>query len=290
MKIRILGTTAGGGLPQWNCGCTECTAARRTGSARHQDCLAVSGDGRAWYLVNASPDLRTQLLATPELAPAPGTRDTPLRGALLTSAELDHTLGLLTLREAAGLTIHATAAVRHALHHAFPAGPLLAAYTTADWHTVTPGKPVHLDGGLNAEPFALGGKRPRYAADLPDGPDWVTGYRFTEEGGAACAVYAPGLADWTPAMDRAVAGADLVLLDGTFATPDELAARTAGARRSPGMGHLAVRDSLPHLARHPGPRYLYTHLNNTNPLARDTPPELTAAGAAVAEDGLLIEL
>ncbi|MEE1788235.1 pyrroloquinoline quinone biosynthesis protein PqqB [Streptomyces sp. SP17BM10] len=293
MRIRVLGTAAGGGLPQWNCGCAECAAARRTGHARSQDCLAVSGDGRAWYLVNASPDLRTQLLAAPELAPVPGTRDTPLRGVLLTSGELDHTLGLLTLREAAGLTVHATAPVRRALHEAFPVGPLLAAYTRADWHTVTPGEPVELAGGLRAEPFALGGKRPRYAAGLPDHADWVTGYRFTEDGGCARAVYAPGLADWTPAVDRAVAGADLVLLDGTFATADELAKRTGGARRSPGMGHLAVRDSLPHLARRPGPRYLYTHLNNTNPLAGHSPPgtaDLAAAGAAIAEDGTLHEL
>ncbi|WP_031075145.1 pyrroloquinoline quinone biosynthesis protein PqqB [Streptomyces sp. NRRL WC-3742] len=300
MRIRVLGTAAGGGLPQWNCGCAECTAARHGGHARSQDCLAVSGDGRAWYLVNASPDLRTQLLAAPELAPAPGTRDTPLRGVLLTSGELDHTLGLLTLREASGLTVHATAPVRHALHHAFPVGPLLAAYTGADrtgaantgadWHTVTPGKPVELEGGLRAEAFALGGKRPRYAAHLPDHGDWVTGYRFTEDGTGACAVYAPGLAEWTPALDGAVAGADVVLLDGTFATAEELAERTGGARRSPGMGHLAVQDSLPHLARRPGPRYLYTHLNNTNPLAGRTPPEVTAAGAEVARDGLLIEL
>ncbi|MFI6154540.1 pyrroloquinoline quinone biosynthesis protein PqqB [Kitasatospora sp. NPDC051170] len=302
MRIRVLGTAAGGGLPQWNCGCAECTAARRGGEARSQDCLAVSGDGRAWYLVNASPDLRTQLLAAPELAPAPGTRDTPLRGVLLTSGELDHTLGLLTLREASGFTVHATAPVRHALHHAFPVGPLLAAYTGADWHTVTPGKPVDLEGGLRAEAFALGGKRPRYAAHLPDRlpehlpdhlpdhGDWVTGYRFTEDGTGACAVYAPGLADWTPAMDAAVAGADVVLLDGTFATAGELADRTGGARRSPGMGHLAVHDSLPHLALRPGPCYLYTHLNNTNPLARRTPPEVLAAGAEVAREGELIEL
>ncbi|MBP0449416.1 pyrroloquinoline quinone biosynthesis protein PqqB [Kitasatospora sp. RG8] len=302
MKIRILGTAAGGGLPQWNCGCAGCTTARRTGVARSQDCLAVSADGAAWYLVNASPDLRGQLLAAPELAPSPGTRDTPLRGVLLTSGELDHTLGLLTLREAAELTVHATLPVRYALHSAFPAGPLLAPYTKAGWQTLTPGRTVELAGGLRAEPLALGGKRPRYAADLPgegwEGrPDWVTGYRFSDADGRASAVYAPGLAEWTPAMDRAVAGADVVVLDGTFSTDDELAAHTGGARSSRGMGHLAVLDSLPHLARHPGPRYLYTHLNNTNPLAHPASPgtealtrALTAAGAAVAEDGMLIEL
>ncbi|MFE9428714.1 pyrroloquinoline quinone biosynthesis protein PqqB [Kitasatospora sp. NPDC006697] len=283
MWIRILGTAAGGGLPQWNCGCAECTAARRTGAGRSQDCLAVSGDGQAWYLVNASPDLRTQLLSAPELAPAPGTRDTPLRGVLLTSGELDHTLGLLTLREAALLTVHATAPVREALARAFPVGPLLAAYTEVGWHTVRPGEPLALAGGLRAEAFTLGGKRPRYAAGLAGSTDWVVGYRFTAQHGSACAVYAPGLAEWSPAMDRAVEQADLVLLDGTFAAPDEFGRRTAG------MGHLAVADSLPRLARRPGPRYLYTHLNNTNPLGRRPPPwEVTGAG--IAEDGLLIEL
>ncbi|MGV9267857.1 pyrroloquinoline quinone biosynthesis protein PqqB [Kitasatospora sp. NPDC003701] len=301
LKIRILGTAAGGGLPQWNCGCAGCATARRTGAARSQDCLAVSADGAAWYLVNASPDLRGQLLAAPELAPAAGTRDTPLHGVLLTSGELDHTLGLLTLREAAGLSVHATDPVRAALHGAFPVGPLLAPYTKARWHTVVPGTPVELAGGLRAEPLALGGKRPRYAADLPgegwDGrADWVTGYRFTAAGGGASAVYAPGLAAWTPELDRALAGAAVVILDGTFATDDELAERTGGARSSRGMGHLAIEDSLAHLTRHPGPRYLYTHLNNTNPLAHPGSPgsaalatAVAAAGAAVAEDGQLVE-
>ncbi|MFF2041377.1 pyrroloquinoline quinone biosynthesis protein PqqB [Kitasatospora sp. NPDC058170] len=302
LKIRILGTAAGGGLPQWNCGCPGCATARTTGATRTQDCLAISADGAAWYLVNASPDLRGQLLAAPELAPAPGTRETPLRGVLLTSGELDHTLGLVTLREAAALTVHAGLPVRRALHGAFPVGPLLAPYTKARWHTAVPGTVLELDGGLRAEPLALGGKRPRYAADQAgeegeERTDWVTGYRFTDAAGRAAAVYAPGLAAWTPAFDRAVTDADLVLLDGTFATDGELAGHTGGSRTSRGMGHLAVEDSLPELARRPGPRYLYTHLNNTNPLAHPGSPgsaalagALTEAGAAVADDGMFIEL
>lgn len=208
----------------------------------------------------------------------------------------------MTLREAAGLTVHATLPVRFALHSAFPVGPLLAPYTKAGWQTLTPGETVELAGGLRAQPLALGGKRPRYAADLPgegwEGrPDWVCGFRFTAAGDRASAVYAPGLAAWTPELDDAVTGADVVILDGTFATDDELAGDTGGTRTSRGMGHLAVRDSLPHLAARPGPRYLYTHLNNTNPLAHPGSPgtgalarELAAAGAAVAEDGTLIEL
>ena len=98
MIVRFLGTAAGGGVPQWNCGCPGCGTARAAGVDRTQDSLAVSGDGSAWYLVNASPDLRAQVLAAPELAAPPGTRDTPVRGVLLSTAELDHVIGLPMLR------------------------------------------------------------------------------------------------------------------------------------------------------------------------------------------------
>ena len=150
MKVRLLGTAAGGGLPQWNCACAGCVAARRAGVNRTQDCLAVTGDGSAWYLVNASPDLRTQLIAAPELAPGPGLRDTPVRGVLCSTGELDHTLGLITLREAASLQIYATAPVRAALEGPFPAGPILSRYTTVEWHDVVPGAWMNLDGGLRS--------------------------------------------------------------------------------------------------------------------------------------------
>src|SRR3982751_5012361 len=171
MRVRILGTAAGGGLPQWNCGCEPCTRARAGGTTRTQDGLAVSGDGTAWYLVNASPDLRTQLLRAPEFTPPAGTRDSPLRGVLFTSAELDHTLGLLTLREATRLAVYATAPVLAALPR-----PVLDAYTRVDWHTVRSGAEIALDGDLRATAFPLSSKRPRYAATA-DG-DWTIGYRF----------------------------------------------------------------------------------------------------------------
>lgn len=293
MRARILGTAAGGGLPQWNCACPSCAHARRLGRGRTQDCLAISGDGRGWYLVNASPDLRTQILATPELAPPPGTRDSPLRGVLLTSAELDHTLGLLTLREADRLTVFATQPVRTALHEAFSLGPTLAAYTDLDWRTIQPGEVVRLDGGLRATAFPLSDKRPRYAPPTiaPTGDDsaaaWTVAYRFTDDAGATL-VYAPGLAALTPTFREAMAGADVVLLDGTFATDDEMAPRSGR-----GMGHLPIAESLPVLAGHPGPRYFYTHLNNTNPLNHPEDPrhaELAHADAAVATDGHVILL
>jgi pyrroloquinoline quinone biosynthesis protein B len=290
VRVRFLGTAAGGGLPQWNCACTGCAAARRGGVGRTQDCLAISADGTAWYLVNASPDLRGQLLAAPELAPGPGLRDTPLRGVLFTSAELDHTLGVITLREASHLTIYATAPVRAALEGPFPAGPILARYTTVVWHEMVPGKPTTVDGGLSVTAITLGAKRPRYAEGLP-GADWVVAYRFTDPVTGGVLVYAPCLAEWNAAFDAAIEGANAVVLDGTFLYDDEMTREAGGGRPATAMGHLPIEDSLGRLPS--GARFFYTHLNNTNPVARPGAPELAqfaAAGAEVADDGDVLDL
>jgi pyrroloquinoline quinone biosynthesis protein B len=288
VKARVLGTAAGGGLPQWNCGCWSCVKARADGTARTQDCIAISADGLSWYLVNASGDLHTQLRSAPELAPPAGSRDSPLRGALLTSAELDHTLGLLSLREAAGpLTVYATQPVRSALHTAFPVAALLDRYASVSWRTVHPAEPVLLDGGLRVEAVGLSAKQPRYAAGSANRTDWTVAYRFSDPGGA-CLVYAPGLAAATDAFAAAITGADVVVLDGTFATADEMGPGSAAR-----MGHLPVEESLPFLRAHPGPRYLYTHLNNTNPLCHPDShwhDRLAEANAAVARDGQSLDL
>ena len=281
MRARILGTAAGGGIPQWNCACPTCHVARAGGGSRTQDCLAITGDGSIWYLVNASADLRAQLLATPELAPAHLTRDPPLGGILLTSGELDHTIGLLTLREAESLRMYATAAVRAAL----PFATTLDSYLTVRWHTVVPGEPIALDGGLQALAFAAGDKQPRYAAGT-DGTDWTVAYRFTDARTGGTLVYAPGRARWSPAFGSGISGADAVILDGTFATADEL----SGGRA---MGHLSIEDSLAYLGAHPGPAYVYTHLNNTNPYAfadATGAARLAAVGARIAADGEIIRL
>jgi pyrroloquinoline quinone biosynthesis protein B len=286
VKVRFLGTAAGGGAPQWNCGCRVCEGARAAGVSRTQDSVAVSGDGDEWYLVNASPDLRAQLLATPELRPPAGTRDVPIRRVLFTSAELDHTLGLLSLREAAELDVYATEWVHEALTTAFPLAAVLSGYTRVRRNDVRDGEPIELTGGLRVTPTVLSAKRPRYAGALAPG-DSVCAYRF--DAGGRSFVYAPGLAAWNAGFEKAIAGADVVALDGTFFTEDEMGA----TRPASGMGHLAVREQLPLIARHPGPRYLFTHLNNTNPLVLPDTPELAevvAAGADVAADGLLLEL
>jgi pyrroloquinoline quinone biosynthesis protein B len=279
VKVRLLGTAAGGGLPQWNCACATCAAARDAGTGRTQDCVAISGDGRSWYLLNASPDLRAQLVATPELAPGPGRRETPLRGVLLSTAELDHTIGLLTLREAERLTVFATATVLAALDGPFPARPILARYTGVDCVTVAPGEAFALDGGLEALAVRVGTKPPRYAAGLP-GEDWVVAYRVSDPKTGGVLVYAPCLPAWS---DELVEGADCVILDGTFHHDDEMTRATGGGRTATEMGHLPIAASLPRLQRHPGTRFVYTHLNNTNALT-------VLNGATIAADGDTITL
>ncbi|BCY11257.1 coenzyme PQQ synthesis protein B [Actinoplanes sp. L3-i22] len=271
----------------------------------------MSGDGTAWYLINAAPDVRAGILDTPELAPGPGLRDTPelasgpglrdtpLRGVLLTTAELDHTLGLLSLREAIRLRIYATATVTMALTSVFPVFPTLAQYTGIDVHEVSDG--IALDGGLDVQRLTVGTKRPRYArADLSEeglaeggspkvggsGPkvgesgdgrglgscgrgDWVSALRLTDRATKKSLVYATCLPEWTEDFDAFVDGADEVLLDGTFGTEDELTLMTGRPGTARSMGHLPMSVSREHAGRHPGTRFRFSHLNNTNPAVGD---------------------
>jgi pyrroloquinoline quinone biosynthesis protein B len=300
VKIRILGTAAGGGAPQWNCACALCRAARagdRAVPCRTQDCLAVSGDGGWWYLVNASPDVRSQLLATPELAPGPGRRDTPLRGALLTTAELDHVLGLVMLREGNELAVWAPPAVLAALASGFPIKGVLDPYGGWVWHSIPPDATFALDGGrLAVTPLPVSAKRPRYAAGLDEPGPWVVAYRIEDTVTGGVVVYAPCLAGWPDGFDAVLAGADAVLLDGTFYGPHEMIGATGRAAGQATMGHLPIGGpdgSLDRLRRHPGVRRLYTHLNNTNPVLDERSPEraeVLAAGIEIPSDGTLLEL
>lgn len=290
MRLVLLGTAAGGGFPQWDCACALCARAGEPGvPARSQDGLAVSADGTDWYLLNASPDLRVQVLATPALHPGPGPRDTPIRGVLLTDGELDHTLGLAILRGAPGLRVWAPGPVADA----FPLRTVIDGYGEWDWRGVD--APVELGGGLEVTAAVISGKRPRYAASAPAG-GWVVAYRIHDPATGGTVVYAPCLAEWPAALDGLLDGADVVLLDGTFWTADELPG-AAGRAAAPGpgastpMGHLPVdgpAGSLARIRERPGPRWVYTHLNNTNPLldAGSTPrKQLAAAGATVLDDG-----
>ncbi|GAA2985748.1 pyrroloquinoline quinone biosynthesis protein PqqB [Actinokineospora diospyrosa] len=288
MRVVVLGTAAGGGLPQWNCACDLCERSRSGDPAvppRLQDCLAISATGRNWYLLNASPDLRAQINATPELAPGPGRRETPIRGALLTDAELDHTLGLTLLREGR-LTVWAPRPVLDAA----AVRDLLAHYNHWTWYPAEDTFRLD-DGHLECAVFPLSGKRPRYAQSASPAPDWVVAYRITDVHTGGSLLYAPCLASWPPGFTEFVTGATCALLDGTFLSADEMAS-TTGQPDQQVMGHLPITASLPLLpigvtAWH------YTHLNNTNPAAaQDSTARATieATGTTIATDHTRFDL
>ncbi|OLF13695.1 pyrroloquinoline quinone biosynthesis protein PqqB [Actinophytocola xinjiangensis] len=296
MRVRLLGTAAGGGFPQWNCACALC-AACRAGSPdvppRSQDCLAISLDGKDWYLVNASPDLRSQLLAESALAPGPGPRDTPLRGVLLTDAELDHSLGLMLLRESGGLPVWAPPAVLHALAERFPIRDTVGRY--GDWRWEPVGSSV---AGLTVTSLAVSDKRPKYAREsTADGP-WVVAYRIEDPATGGVLVYAPCLATWPTGFDEFVAGADCVLLDGTFHSAGEMTGTGTSTAAQHAMGHVPIDGPDGSLARirsleSPGTRWMYTHLNNTNPVLDRRSPEyrqVVEAGVEVPTDGTSLNL
>ncbi|OKI21501.1 pyrroloquinoline quinone biosynthesis protein B [Saccharothrix sp. CB00851] len=291
MKVIVLGTAAGGGVPQWNCACGPCTAVRAGHlPARTQDALAVTGNGRDWWLVNTSPDIGAQLTATPALAPGPGPRDTPVSGVLFTDAELDHTLGLPVLRGAPGLHVHAPATVLHALA---PTRAVLDTYSEWSWHESEPEQTTLLDGGLEVTTIPVSGKRPRYVTDSPQPDPWVVAYRFRDPATGGVLLYAPCLASWPPGFDALLDETDVVLLDGTFFAPTEMGTATGRPSGQAGMGHLPIAHSLPELRAHATTRRIYTHLNNTNPVLDPTSPEhaeITGAGVEVVTDGTVLVL
>ncbi|GLY52608.1 pyrroloquinoline quinone biosynthesis protein PqqB [Lentzea sp. NBRC 102530] len=291
MKAVLLGTTAGGGFPQWNCACALCVRARSgTLPSRTQDCLAISADGTDWWLVNASPDIRTQIAGCPVLDPGPGARETPLRGALFTDAELDHTLGLLTLRGGAGLTVWAPGPVLHALRDQFDLRSVIDGYAPVAWRQVDGDFDL---GGLRVSAIPISGKRPKYARSSTVDGHWVVAYRFFDPATGGVLVYAPCLASWPPGFDEVVAGASCVLLDGTFYAASEMGSATGSSSGQAAMGHLPITASLPELRRFPAVRRIYTHLNNTNPVLDPASPEsakLREAGVEVPLDGTILEI
>src|SRR2546428_2955246 len=170
MRVIILGSAAGGGVPQWNCGCPNCAAARTEGRGRTQSSVAVSADGERWILLNASPDLRTQLAAHRALWPPSGMRGTPVEAVILTDGEIDHTLGLLLLREsAARLPVYAPAGVTALLSAEWPLYRVLAAYAGVDARAIPDGRPLQLaDGrgeplGVQCTALPVARRPPRYA-------------------------------------------------------------------------------------------------------------------------------
>jgi len=309
LRVIVLGAAAGGGFPQWNSAGPACRRARAGDPAakpRTQTGLAASADGRRWVLLNASPDLRAQIEATPALHPAPAAdelRHSPIAAVVLTGAEVDNIAGLLTLRE------------RHtfALYGAAPALGVLAAnpiFRAVDPDLV-PRRALPLDQpltladaaavplGLTVEAFAVPGKVPLFE-EAGDGSDpgraeegETIGLRITTADASGALLFMPGCAAVTPTLRTRLAGAGCLLFDGTLWHDDEMILAGAGPKTGARMGHASMQDSITALAGLLIGRRIFIHINNTNPALLEDSPEravLRAAGWEVAEDGMEIRL
>ncbi|MGW0903181.1 pyrroloquinoline quinone biosynthesis protein PqqB [Streptomyces sp. NPDC002853] len=299
MLLRVLGTAAGGGLPQWNCACPGCVGARRHPARRRlHDSLAFQGPRPdTWFLANASPDIAEQLESHPSLRPAAGHGRTPVVRVALTDAELDHTLGLLRLREAARIEIWCTEPVRKTLVTRLPLTDILSPYTTLAWHDLPSagaGQPAQI-AGLEVSTVPLSDKRPRYAANEASHPAWSSALKVCDPATGSIALYAPAIAAWSDRLDDVVAESDCVMLDGTFLDEDEPRRTGISPRTASEMGHLPIEGprGTAHRLGHAGAQVLYTHLNNTNALgdpdarAHD---RLAALGLRVAEERMVVTL
>jgi pyrroloquinoline quinone biosynthesis protein B len=300
MWIRVLGSAAGGGFPQWNCACPPCRAVRsgsRPTRPRTQSSVAVSPDSRRWFLLNASPDVPAQIESFPALhatrGPS-GDRVVPLQGVLLTDAELDHTLGVLLLRQAGGLVLHATEATRDTLYRGTSLLRTLEAYCPVTWQPVVPGAEVALADGLSYRAFDVPTtKRARFGSGTAEGR--VVGYRLTDERSGRALVYLPVVQELAPVRDQ-LADCSCLLVDGTCWRDDELIELGVAAGTARQMGHLPIEGpggSLEQLAPLSIERTIYVHINNTNPILLEDAPErriVEQHGMEVAVDGLELRL
>lgn len=293
----VLGAAAGGGFPQWNCNCEVCRLAWAGDPRvrpRTQASLAVSADRRRWTLLNASPDLRAQIAATPALHPR-GLRDSPIAAVVLTGAEIDQTAGLLSLRERSAFTLMGTAATLATVADNPMFGALAADVVARK--AITPGERFPAGEGLQAELFLVPGKVPLYLEG--ENPETAVesaanvGVEISD--GSKRLAYVPGAAAMTPALRARLNRADVILFDGTLFSDDEMVRSGTGQKTGRRMGHMPIDGedgSLAALQDLPG-RKVFVHINNTNPILVDASAErrrVEAAGFEVAHDGMEVVL
>ena len=308
LRVVVLGAAAGGGVPQWNCGCEGCRAARKGGPELHrtQASVAFSGDGENWFLINASPDLRQQLNATPQLHPkAEALRHTPIAGVILTNSEVDAVAGLLSMRESSPFTIYAHEKVlailasnsifnvlneKHVRHQPVAIGE--------------PFEPRFVDGarsGLEVRPFAVAGKSAWYlegkAHPGGNGGDGDTlGLKITDKSTGRYFYFIAACAEVTDTLKAEIDGAALVFFDGTVWQDDEMIKAGLGHKTGKSMGHVAMSGedgAIARLADLTIDRKLFLHINNSNPALLPGSPERKAAEAAgwqIPADGTEIVL
>lgn len=295
MKAIVLGAAAGGGFPQWNCRCRVCALAwSRDPRApwRTQSSLAVTLDGESWVVLNASPDLGGQIRATQALWPREA-RHSPIGTIILSSAEIDHVAGLLSVRERHPFDLIALAPVLAAVD----ANPMLGA-VPARRVSAAASDAIALAGGLTAELFPVPGKAPLYLEDsdprLESEAGETAGVRIGGDGRSL--VYIPGCAALSDRVRAVAESADAVFFDGTLFSDDEMISAGVGEKAGRRMGHMPMTGpggSLSWLAGLPAARKIYIHINNTNPaLIQDSPERqmIEAAGVEVAYDGMEVTL
>jgi pyrroloquinoline quinone biosynthesis protein B len=306
MQVKVLGSAAGGGFPQWNCACVNCRRLRAgsfRGTSRTQTQMAWSNALGQWSLLNASPDLRVQIEATPELWPRDGARDSPISDVILPSAEVDQVLGLLLLREFHSFRVHATPSVRKILTEDNSLFGVLARFADQVCWQDIPLDRSFCAGGARLEALPLSGSFPGFVgaprlAEL-NPADAVIGLLVSAESGVKIErtlAFLPGVSCVSDTLLARLQGCDVVLFDGTFWSDEEPLSIPGVTRTARQMGHLPLSGSggsLERFAALERPRKIFIHINNTNPILDEESREhrmVCEAGWEVARDGMEISL
>lgn len=312
MRIHVLGSAAGGGFPQWNCNHPNSRRARDkapNARPRTQSSIAVSNDGDRWFLFNASPDLRQQINDNVILHPKQGLRHSPIQGAVLTNADVDHITGLITLRESQPLTVYGTRRVQGVLADNKVFNVLNPQFVKREVLTLDqPTELVNVDGspsGIVVVPFSVPGKVALWLEDATKGGNFgsveedTVALEVRDTAGRTLFFYIPGCAsmpDWLAARLR---NAPLVLFDGTLWTDDEMIRDGVGVKTGQRMGHMSVNEPDPSIGTMAAfrdlnvQRKIFIHINTTNPILLDDSPQRAACSAAgweVSYDGMEISL
>jgi pyrroloquinoline quinone biosynthesis protein B len=308
LRVVVLGAAAGGGVPQWNCGCPVCRMARTEHPELQstQASIAISADGDHWFLINASPDLRQQLIATPQLHPAADQlRHSPIAGVILTNGEIDAVAGLLSMREGWPFTIYAHTRVlsilkTNSIFNVLSEKNVLRQPIEVD-KAFEPALPDGSSSGIEVLPFAVAGKGAWYlegkahpAGDTGDGD--TLGLRITDKASGKHLYFLAACAKVTDDLRSRLNGASAIFFDGTVWRDDELIAAGLGNKTGQGMGHIAMsgdNGAIESLAGLDIDRKMFLHINNSNPvLLRDSAERATAerAGWQIPADGTEITL
>jgi len=310
MIIKVLGSAAGGGFPQWNCNCRNCVSVRAGTpgfKARTQSSLAISRDGENWALLNASPDLRQQLNQTPELwaNPKHGHRHSPIKAAVLTNGDVDHIIGLINLREAQPFSLYGTDRVLATINTnsvfqvlAEPRVPRV----TLPLNQPMPLKGADVDLGLTVEAFPVPGKVALYLEDASAGDDFGTeegdtiGLKVTDPATQKSIFYIPGCATIDEPLAARLKGASIVFFDGTLFTDDEMLQQGLMPKTGTRMGHINMsgpEGSIAAFSKLEVGRLIYVHINNSNPALDENSSarkSIEGAGWEVGFDGLEVRL